>query len=411
VKVLLQLLVAMVVAALLQSVGPAPASAGGRFKPKEGATFNVPRGGDDQYRIHSVLVDAIRNAPRDSLIRISVFSFDRKFVASMLARAHRRGVRVQVLTNDHQVTPAQRILRRALGGNRNRRSFSYQCADGCRSTGENLHSKFFLFSRSGAAEDVVMVGSTNITMNSAKNQFNDLWVRNDAPDLYREYVSLFRAMRKDRAVSGNPYLYRPVGSSYVVRATPYRNFSARRDPMMSTLNKVNCNGANGPTVVRVAMHVWSDRRGSYLAEKMRSLHADGCDVRIIHGYVGRSVRRELSQETRRGYLSVHTTAFDTDDDDLIDLYSHQKELLIAGRYGKDRSIKYVFTGSSNWQDGGLRGDEVIFSIKKNKAYADYIRNFDYIWSERSVRVGYIPVNGRLDPRPLPRPGGPAWEAD
>jgi phosphatidylserine/phosphatidylglycerophosphate/cardiolipin synthase-like enzyme len=393
----------------------APPAEAREFRPKEGATFNLPRRGDEQYRIHSVLVDAIDNAPRDSIIRISVFSFDRKFVASKLVRAHRRGVIVQVLLNDHQVSPAQRILHRGLGTNRNRRSFAYECTNGCRSTGENNHSKFFLFSTSGVAKDVVMVGSTNITMNSAKNQFNDLWVRNDAPDLYSAFVSVFRKMRKDRAPRSSPYLRYEVGSSYVLRATPFPNFSARNDPMISALNKVDCVTAGRRTAIRVVMHVWSDDRGAYLARKVRSLYDNGCDVRLIHGYVGTPVRDQLDNRTSRGFLSVHTTAFDTDDDDLIDLYSHQKELLIGGHYGNDRSVRYVFTGSSNWQDGGLRGDEVIFSVKKNAAYEEYVRNFDYIWTERSVPVNYIPLAGRLGARNTlgdgPRLGGPAWEDD
>src|SRR4029078_660238 len=100
-------------------------------------------------------------------------------------KAKRRGVHVQVLLNDHQVTPAQKMLHRALGTKRRRTRSASECHHGCRSTGENLHTKFYLFSHTGGAFKTVMTGSVNLTGNSAMNQYNDIWVINDAPKLPR----------------------------------------------------------------------------------------------------------------------------------------------------------------------------------------------------------------------------------
>src|SRR3954454_6446078 len=121
------------------------------WEPAQGGFFNIPRHGAKQWILHQHIVAAIEHARPHSYIRIALFSFDRKYVASKLIRAHARGVHVQVLLNDHQVTPAQRMLHRALGTNRHKRSFAYECSHGCRSRRENLHTKFYLFSHTGGA--------------------------------------------------------------------------------------------------------------------------------------------------------------------------------------------------------------------------------------------------------------------
>src|SRR5690349_3724890 len=154
-----------------------------KWKPAEGAFFNTPRQGALQWVLHQHIVAAIEHAKKGSYIRIALFSFDRDYVASKLIAAHRRGVHVQVLLNDHQVTPAQRMLHRALGTNRFKKSFAYECTHGCRSHGENLHTKFYLFSHTGGARRTVMTGSVNLTGNSAINQFNDLYVHNGSKPL------------------------------------------------------------------------------------------------------------------------------------------------------------------------------------------------------------------------------------
>jgi hypothetical protein len=95
----------------------------------------------------------------------------------------------------------------------------------------------------------------------------------------------------------------------------------------------------------------------------------------------------------------------------------------------------VVTGSSNWNIDGVRGDEEIFLIKKNLAYAAYIKDFQTMWDKYSKLVAYIPYPNQPPPPPPttttvragarevlpaepqspaesePLPGGPAWESD
>src|ERR1700712_598178 len=68
-----------------------------KWRPAEGGFFNTPRHGAKQWVLHQHIVAAIEHARPHSFIRIALFSFDRKFVASKLVKAHARGVHVQVL--------------------------------------------------------------------------------------------------------------------------------------------------------------------------------------------------------------------------------------------------------------------------------------------------------------------------
>jgi phosphatidylserine/phosphatidylglycerophosphate/cardiolipin synthase-like enzyme len=423
-----------------------------KWRPEQGAWFNTPRHGAKQWVLHQHIVAAIEHARPGSYIRIALFSFDRDYVAGKLIQAKRRGVHVQVLLNDHQVTPAQRMLHRALGTNRKRKSFAYECHHGCRSTGENLHTKFYLFSHTGGAFNTVMTGSVNLTGNSAMNQYNDLWSINNAPRLTKRFRVLFAQMRKDKPAHPG-WLVQHVGKRFTLEATPFPHPGPRHDPIISILNRVHCLGATKGTgnkvhhtVVRVVMHAWNDYRGIYIAQRMRRLYAAGCDVKLMYGYAGQGVRNTFASRTMRGYMPVHTTGKDTNEDGLIDLYTHQKELLISGHYGKSTHTRVVVTGSSNYNKDGIRGDEEIFKIRNRlPAWKDYIADFTRMWTKKkfSTRVKYIPYPN-ADPTDPPatttsvhrmglgsagailephgqvlrftiaqpaKPGGPAWESD
>jgi phosphatidylserine/phosphatidylglycerophosphate/cardiolipin synthase-like enzyme len=412
------------------------------WHPTQGAFFNTPRAGAKQWILHQQIVAAINHAKPGSYIRIALFSFDRKYVASKLIQAHSRGVHVQVLLNDHQVTPAQRMLHRALGTDRFKKSFAYECTHGCRSHGENLHTKFYLFSHTGGARHTVMTGSVNLTSNSAINQYNDLWIRNNARGLTRAFRTLYAQMRLDKPAHP-AFLVQKIGRDFKLEATPYPNGSATHDPIIKILDNVHClHAARGTgnavhhTIVRVIMHAWNDPRGTYLARKIRQLFIAGCDVKVMYGISGASVREVFKNRTKRGYLPVHTTGYDTNNDGFIDLYTHQKELLISGNFGKDPSTDLVVTGSSNWNIDGLRGDEEIFLIRRARAYNQYINDFTRMWEKHSKLVAYIPYPNRPTPppppttttvrpgaravvpteaesvvQPEPLPGGPAWEND
>lgn len=396
--------------ALAASRPPVAARRQTGWKPVAGAKFNVPRSGaDTQFRLEQQVLGAIRHAKKGSIIRISLFSFDRYPVADALIEAHRRGVDVQVLMNNHEIPGAQKKLRSVIGANRAKRSYIYQCTNGCRSSGENNHDKYFIFSHTGRAKNVVMTGSVNMKLNGAKNQFNDLWTRNNVPEVYRALDALHDQMERDKVAKPN-YWVQNIGKAFQLQALPFHGNGPDHDPIDTILDPVKCQGATGGTGtqgrtrIRVNMHAWDGDRGTYLARRMRKLYALGCDVKLQYGYAGKRVRNELGVRTPRGYVPVRSNGMDTDLDGEIDLYSHMKLLIIAGHYGNDSAKKVVVTGSSNYQDSGLRGDEMLFRMfDQNKATKQYFAHFDWMWNNHTRAVPYQKsvarrgVNGEAGP--------------
>lgn len=417
-----------------------------RWAPQEGAKFNVPRSSlDNELRLERQVIGAINHSPKGSLIRFSMFSFDRMPVANALIRAKKRGVSVQVLVNNHEVTHAQRVMRKKLGKNRKKNSWIYQCTNGCRSSGENLHDKFYLFSQSGAARYVVMTGSINMKLNGAANQYNDLWTHNNDAELYSAFLDLFTRLKRDKQDHPGHITYNIDDGRMRLETTPFHG-PGDKDPIMKILAPVKCTGATGSTgnhgrtVVRVIIHAWNAERGNRIAKRIRTLYAQGCDVKLLYGFTGAQVRATLSKPTSRGRVPIRSTGYDTRGDGGVldgelDLYTHQKNLFISGHYGTSRNTQLVVTGSSNWTVDGLRGDEEIFTINGMGAYPYYAKDFNWLWKSRSHSVSWSPTSGAdyhpvildapaiggggIDGRRMvddpgsyePAPSGPFWEGD
>jgi phosphatidylserine/phosphatidylglycerophosphate/cardiolipin synthase-like enzyme len=396
------LAVAMALAGSLLTVpATAPASAHAAvavakkpWEPATGGFFNDPWGGtDSQYRIERQIVAAIRHAKPKSHIRIAVYSFDRVNVAKALIKAHRRGVYVQVLHNDHQYTKAMKMLKKALGTHRGKKSWDYTCKTGCRSVQGVLHDKIYLFEHTGGARDVVMTGSANLTRNATVHQFNDLLVKKDAPNLHSMMLQLFWELKKDKPAK--PLYEHKVLANYQLWVMPHPRTTSANDPLMRILRQVRCQGANGGTgthgrtKIRVSMHSWASDRGTYIARKLRHLYADGCDVKVMWALAGSTMKKTIGATTPRGQVPRRANGYNTDCDELheVDMYSHQKYMTISGHYGDDRSASYVFTGSSNWTFSGISGDEMILRATGANLVKRWNTNFTYIWEHRSRPVG------------------------
>lgn len=355
------------------------------WKPAYGAKFNVPRSKPaTQFRLERQVLESIKKSKEGSTIRLSMFSFDRFPIANALIKARKRGVTVQVLVNDHEGSGAQNKLRRTLGKNPKKNNFIYQCYKSCRGTGNTLHSKFYLFTKAGSAEHVVMIGSINMKLNGHKNQYNDLTTFS-SEKVHDRLVALFNQMREDRDFKG-AYFNEKVSGAVRLQATPYRG-PWSTDPINYHLKKVKCKTGKGRTVIRANMHAWDGERGVRVAQKVRSLYAAGCDVKVQYGYGGALVREVFGNPTKRGYVPVRSSGMDTNGDGEIDLYSHLKYMTIKGNYdGKNRRV--VITGSSNYQRDGITGDEVIIRLYKGKLYNQYVKHYNWMWSKRTRPVPY-----------------------
>jgi phosphatidylserine/phosphatidylglycerophosphate/cardiolipin synthase-like enzyme len=366
-----------------------------RYMPKEGAHFNVARGGAAQYRIEREIIGAINHAIKGTAIRMTMFSFDRMPVADALVRAKRRGVSVQVLVNNHEMTSAQAKLRKVLGNNRSKKNWWFQCKSSCRGQLDVNHSKFVLFRKAGGANYTTMVGSMNMKRNGTDNQFNDLFVENGQKQLYSFYNRVFNEMAKDKFAKPM-YLKKSMGNGkFWVHVLPFpraplgtkkTRYTVAKDPINQILRPIKCTGARTPsgrTAVRVNMHAWDGTRGTMLANRFRDLYARGCDVKILVGFAGEKVRRVFANRTKRGFVPVRSTGFDTNGDREIDKYSHEKTLMVNGNYGKKRGDKFIVTGSANHQDGGQYGDEIIMRVRGSRLHSQYVNNWNLKWNRYS----------------------------
>lgn len=364
---------------------PAAARATG-WTPSTGAVFNRPVGTSAEQRAVLAHVNrAVDATPPGATIRFAVFSFADKPTASRLIDAHNRGVRVQLIFNGHQEYTQEKRLRKALGTNRNRRSFAYYCDRSCRGDRGQMHQKTFLFSKVGSAEHVVMVGSNNMTRNNVVNQWSDIYTVVDDPALYWTYDGMFEQLRADRPLA-RPFIDSSV-NEYGATFFPQPGSSQYDDPVYEALSSIECLGAaegygtetgqdadgdgvlDRVTKVRIAQHAWNGTRGRYLVHKVADLHRSGCDVKVMLGVgSGKVVKTVLSNQgvpTNYGSTSKKT---------------HQKLMFVSGAVAGDPAATLVWTGSHNWSDKALLRDDVLKRIDSPDAYAQYDANFEDMWA-------------------------------
>jgi len=159
--------------------------------------------------------------------------------------------------------------------------------------------------------------------------------------------------------------------------------------VMKRLSKVRCHGATGPTgvgdrtLIRISMYGWNGTRGRYLADRIAALSRAGCDIRVIHSDGGGYVVNKL----RSSGVRVRTASYDRNRNGNVDMYTHQKYMILSGKFGTGKPSWQVWTGSQNWSDIALNGDEVVMRIPRRGAFDDYKKNFDYIWTHHTQRTG------------------------
>ncbi len=416
-------LVLSIVGATLATPTPT-AQAADDWLPVNGPIFNNPRGSTvERYRIQRRLIDAINHTHKGAIIRMSLYSMDRVEVANALIAAKRRGVKVQILINDHQVTRAQKLLHRVLGSNPNHRFFIHECKHGCRAANENLHSKFYLFSKTGRADDVIFVGSANFTLNAVKWQWNDMFSIREQHRMFDQYVALFNDMRHDYSTNRPHYEFcgELPGESCDWKTDQFHTWvfpkvvGPGNDPVMDILDAVKCSwkdedGHSRRTVLRLSMHTMRMTRGVYIAAKMRDLFAHGCDVKVLYGLGSGRVKRAFGRPTSRGKLPLRSSGFDLNDDGEVERYTHQKYLTIDGAWAGDPHAQITFTGSSNWTGRGTSGDEIIFSVRGGAYLRAWNANWRLMWDRYSRNAYTTSISQYRGGTGELRPGA-TWEND
>ena len=372
--------------------GVAPGSAG--FVPRAGALFNNPFGsGSVKHRISKRIEDAINATPTGETIRLAMYSFSRPKSLKAVLAAHSRGVNMQVVLNDHDVTSQIVRLKQVLGTNANKPSFVTVCDGGCRlGSRGNQHMKFVAFSKTGGVPEVLMVTSGNLTGAGGAWQWNDMLTITGRPTLYKNFAEIFDELAQDRRVA-KPYRYVSDGP-YTAEFFPAANTKSN-DPIWRELSRVKCRGASGGTgvagrtVVQSTAWTWRGNRGMYLAKRLRELDNQGCIVQVVVGAPSPTVLRELRRMGPYGGVEVRDSRRDYKDEGYggepsFTKGSHMKYVLINGVYGSDTSYKTVVTGSLNWTDGAVAsGDEVVVTHTSSATHSSYVANFKTMFNNRN----------------------------
>ena len=346
--------------------------------------FNVPSGSEAEQNAIGSHVNALAAAvPSGSLIRIAIYRFTSPAFAQTLIEAERRGVRVQLVLDAGAGSGAvYRRLAAALGRSRARSSWVVTCTRGC-AGGRLMHNKFFLFSRTGDDRDVIVQSSANLTTTNRVNAWNNAVTFSDAR-LYGAYRRYFDALaaRRHHAYhvtrSGGRTLY----------TFPRAGRTRKSDTLYLQLGHVGC-------AARTSVHMttFSLTRAD-IAERLRSLARQGCDVRVIYTNLGRRARKILTRPGghRPRLLSSHYSYLSLSAGGAVEAYAHSKYVAIGGTYaGHDRRL--VITGSPNLTGPGLRdNDEAMLAIQDADVYGAYENNFARLWRTAADR---LPLGGHV----------------
>jgi phosphatidylserine/phosphatidylglycerophosphate/cardiolipin synthase-like enzyme len=350
------------------------------YAPPAGPLFNNPYASSSQQNvILRHIRKAIYHTPRGAVIRIATYSFDRPDIGDALVRAFKRGVHVRMVLNDNSISKQTKRLRRLVGTNISKPSFVKICVRSCRGGWGNQHAKFYLFSKTGAAKNVLMVGSANLTGFGAHNQWNDLVTFDNRGDLIPAYIKIFGQMAQDHDLAHPWYVSSVHG--IVSQFSPHPHTTSTNDPLMRRLRAVSCTapsgtGISGHTLIRVAMYGWVGKRGIYLAGEMASLRSQGCRISVILSHPGHKVVGIL----KRGHVYARSADFGLRSDCSYRHYTHEKWMAVSGTYN-GHSFQGVWTGSQNWSPMATHNDEVTVQIPKY--FHAYSAHFDFVWTHHT----------------------------
>jgi hypothetical protein len=349
-----------------------------RFRVKQGVSFNGP----GSQEINGKVLRAIDHTPRGGKIRAMTWNFHSWVFVNRLRKAHFRGVSVRIimarsLANEQGPGGPFNVLRRALAGGNNAkrkpsmRSWFRTCSHSCRGTSGAMHTKMYLFSEVGRSRQVVMSSTANMTGSAASNQWNDMYTMTNRRTPYKTSLKVFNEAGRDR-----PAPYRSYTSGRI-RGWFHPN-KGRPDIAYQMLNRVKCLGAkgagiNGRTSIRIAMDVFNGGRGAKFARKVKELHRNGCNVRVVYSQLSRE-----SWEILQGVPRNHLVS-DRDGDGAYDIYLHMKAMAISGHYGDDRGARIVFQGSANWSGLGLIADEQGVVVRRNGVERKYGRQISRLF--------------------------------
>jgi phosphatidylserine/phosphatidylglycerophosphate/cardiolipin synthase-like enzyme len=365
---------AIVATACLSPTSPATAAV------TSGAVFNNPTVAAQQYAIVDHLRGLIQNAASGSTIRIAMYHFTLTRMSNDLIAAHERGVNVRlVLDSQSRDYPAVRDLVAKLGTDRTKRSWVAICTTGRACIGNLntpiMHNKFFLFSNTSGATNVLVQSSANLTNSNAERYWNNAVTLVGNTAVYNAYVNYFNDLAAQ--VKNNNYYRTTSSGNAKAYFFPRAGTNSSTDTIYNMLDEnVTCEGnttvgtESGRTIIRIGMWYFS-RNG--IAQKLRELANQKCWVDVVYTTMDADVRSILSGHSRIKLYQISG-----------DYIVHSKYMLIEGTYAGQRNSKWVVTGSHNYTNAALReNDEAMLRIQSATIHDQYRSNF---WALRAAAV-------------------------
>ena len=384
-----------------------------------GITFNSPLGSRARkFAILNKIHAAIKNTPRGETIRIMSWNIMYMSSVDLLLEAQRRKVKLWILMDEENYSrevpnPPWRKLKSGIAAYNKRldpedRSRVKVCDNACRrgSTGA-AHAKYFMFTKVGSSENVVIQGGTNLTLASATNQWNEVYTWVNDYGVYKFTYDIFREMWADRTPDRPWAEYAGPGGKYRFYFSPQRgNYDAGDDPLEWYLARTRCKGATGSsgdganrTIIRAAPDVIRGKRGMRVAKLIRKRWVEGCNVRIGYTVMGKDIYRYLKRSSPRGPVPIRHLVQDFNGDKEFDRYFHLKVWTINGVVNGNREAYFAMNGSSNISDYSAASDENIGVFRTRPQVLKYQEHIDYWYRNppRSRPVVRSLIDGPVDP--------------
>ena len=375
---------------------------------KAGMTYNIPGDHNTPEMLINVrkMMAAIDGTQAGEIIRMSFFSLTVENFSDKLIEAYNRGVTVRLIQDDHEIGPMWQDLVNVLGSDTTKKSWAIVCHRSCASD-ENpsyMHAKIYLFSKTRSLSRVTMICSCNPTYTQARVGWNDMYTWVGDSTIYEGGVRYFEEMTKDAVQDALPgpqttgipqdrYFSVASGRSQLY-FFPKAGEGPTEDPIFQMLRDVDCIGTSpgygslGRTIVKVAMYQWSVRRDR-IAHRLWDLSQEGCWVDIVYDQTATDKEVIDVLKTRgNGFYPIPTlekSSMDKNDDGnyehYVDIFNHEKYVLINGIYEGNTRTKMVIAGTANWTNTALQyGNEITFTIKDGSVYNDYREQFSVMKS-------------------------------
>jgi phosphatidylserine/phosphatidylglycerophosphate/cardiolipin synthase-like enzyme len=324
------------------------------------------------------IIAAVNNVPSGSIIRVVAYSFDYQPVADALIAAKKRGAQVRLLIDSHASTAQIKQLRSYLGTGTSDGSYLRTCRFSCMSNSKSfIHSKLYLFSRTGGATQVSMNSSANPAETGVSKSWNNTYTTVGDKTLYDANVDNFNDMLPDK--TNTDYYHTVESPPYKEYFFPRAGSTKTSDTLYNILNDVSC-----PSTIKVTTYFWTSAR-LYLAEKLSALKKAGCSVEVIYPDgpgAQDTVYPEITAELLNGKVPTWNTRPNAG------LYVHNKVILIDGTYQGVPGQKIVYATSQNLTKNSLRNsNEVMLRIPIPAVYDAYSGNFEQIKRESVQIIG------------------------